>query len=65
MSWRMGEVKGWEILMRMRSGYSEHPEVIRVGACSQRLREWSSGILKRNSPMFNRWSGKLMARNGM
>lgn len=64
MSRKMGEVIGWEILMRMRSGYSEHPEVIRVGACSQKLREWSSGILK-NSPMFNRWSGKLMARNGM
>lgn len=24
-----------------------------------------SGILKRNSPMFSRWPGTLMTRNGM
>lgn len=50
--------------MKSRSGYFEHPEVIRMRARSQRLRKRSSGVLKRSSPIFSRWSGILMARNG-
>ena len=52
-------------LLRMRSGYSENSEVIGVRGCSQRLGQWSSGVLKWSNSTFMEWSRTLRAGNTM